>query len=300
VISKVEAVPLTLEPLPSLVEELPNGNFFRILRKERELNLSSKLFIAQTRSPRRPRDKRPFWIRWFGSARRGSCSKFNPPLIALIPQLEEETKSFINTTSSFETDIKENGQVLTANAQPNFWIYIPTTSKGEINPAEFMMQYADDTDALERPVSFSLPDSGGIVSFKIPEDTKSPNGDELFKLNQEYHWYFSIICNSRRPSRNLSIDGWVKRVSLNPLHATQLQALPERKRIEFYASENLWYETLTSTAELLCKQQNTKEQDTKLDNYWSNVLLQEINQLSEEQKKPVCIDGKPKQLEPIT
>lgn len=101
------------------------------------------------------------------------------------------------------------------------------------------------------------------------------------ELGKVYHWYLSIICDLHRPSRNLSIDAWVKRVKPSS-ELSQLERNGDYKRLlERYYGDGIWYETLTLLATLRCQYQ-----DAELFEAWSS-LLQSIGIEEEIAREPI-------------
>lgn len=184
---------------------------------------------------------------------RGPCYKLNSkdPLRALVPP----TKESKDTSPSGEFAL---GQTLAQS--PHIWLYIPELPKG-VNYAEVMLQDENDRDVLKQPAR--IPVASGLFSFNI-----SDTGVSL-EVDRVYHWFFSIICDELRPSRNPSVDAWVTRIPPNDDFLRQLETtVRDRERIELYLKQGIWYEPL----ELIAKLKSQYPQDTLLINQWSNLL----------------------------
>ena len=213
--------------------------------------------VANFNPPRRKKPSENWWSRILRLGRRGPCNYLDPPLIAFMPPAEVNSK----TVSGEEL---ENFVVWTANEQPTLWFYIPKQEQFQLEFAQLMLQDEDDEDVLKQPVLIPLKTSG-IFRYKL---------EKPLELDKIYHWYFSLLCEPRRPSRNPSVDGWVQRVkqvSLG-LDEHQLEAATPQERIELFASKDLWYETLTLLAEQRCIEPN----NPILANYWA-AMLRDIN-----------------------
>jgi hypothetical protein len=154
----------------------------------------------------------------------------------------------------------ESALGLTFDEYPTFWFYVPNLPVG-ISDAELMLQDEDNMDVFDQPIT--IPIEPGLFSF-----TTRSTGVPL-ALDKAYHWYFSIICDSRRPSRNLSVDAWIRRVPLSRDFQRQLDtAAEDRKRVELYVNHGIWYEALTLIAKLRCKY----PEDVLLINDWTTLL----------------------------
>jgi hypothetical protein len=135
--------------------------------------------------------------------------------------------------------IKDSELVLgfTTTDHPTFWFYVPYSSK--LN-AEFVLQDATQQTIYQTPVSLSP--TPGILSLSLLSNAAH------LEIGKRYHWYFSVYCQSQQPP--VFVDGWIQRTSLNPTLKTQLQKATPQQRIRLYASNGIWYDALTASAEL--------------------------------------------------
>ena len=203
------------------------------------------------------------------TSRRGPCSDLNPSLIALVPVTQQAVNQVPDSTSS------QNGLGVTVAEYPVFWFYIPQLP-ANMGYAEFMVQDENKNNFLDQRVRIQLPGKPGIIGFRLPS-TKP------LDIGKEYLWSFSIVCNPQRPSENPFVYGWVQRIPLTSSLTQQLEAAKDdRKRLEIYASNGIWHETLTLLAKLRCDNPN----DLQLSNEWSK-LLQDIG-LTEIDREPIA------------
>lgn len=126
---------------------------------------------------------------------------------------------------------------LTIASHPTFWFYVPYS---RILSAEFVLQDEAERTVYQTPVSVS--GTPGVVSLSLPS-TASP-----LEIGKRYHWYFNIYCNPQQPP--VFVDGWIKRASLNPALRNQLEKATLLQRVALYATNGIWYEALTASAEL--------------------------------------------------
>jgi hypothetical protein len=132
---------------------------------------------------------------------------------------------------------------LTIADYPTFWFYVPYGRTDTVSTAEFMLLDANRNPVLVQPISVNLPETPGIVSFQLPASA-SP-----LDIDQEYNWYFSIICSERNPSRNPGVSGWVRRIAEPPELVFQLRSLPAEQRYVAYAEHEIWYEVVTELSQ---------------------------------------------------
>ena len=223
-----------------------------------------------------------FWARLEGLSRRGSCSNLNPPLIALLPPFP----SVVDRAGVVLAEGLESGLALTVSAYPTFWFVVPEQIR-HIDFAEFMLQDERNEDVFKQPIKIQLKTSG-IVSFELPSEEKP------LELKQPYHWYFSVVCNSDRPSRNPSIDGWIERVQLET-SKERLAAATPRKRIEIYASKDIWHETLKLLAEQRCRYR----QNPLYAEYWDTILQAVVRDVDRDKIDPLSYCSSKQQLQAV-
>lgn len=188
-----------------------------------------------------------------GAAGRGNCT-INLPLTALVPQMEKSVGA-VKATLVWGTTIASH---------PTFWFYLPD-SNSSLQLVEFVLQDEQNNDIYRTPVS--LPQKPGVVSVQLPSTLKPLN------INQNYHWFLKTTvatsCDRQQPViANDNVEGWVQRVSPTPTLTSQLKSAPPGQQIRLYAQNGLWYDALTSLAQL----RRTNPQDGTLKADWQELL----------------------------
>lgn len=144
---------------------------------------------------------------------------------------------------------------LTTAERPTFWFYItyqpPFTG-------QFILQDKDENVIYKTNVI--LPAKPGVMRISLPSNLPP------LEIGKVYNWYFNITCESDA-QRISSVNGWIQRTSLNTSVETQLQNATPQQKVSLYASNGIWYEALTTAAEL--RRNNSNDQN------WAN-LLQEV------------------------
>jgi len=189
------------------------------------------------------------------SRARGGCPRVTTPLTALMPV----TKGTSGGQSASTTPTtSESVYGLTVAERPTFWFYVPyplTSSR----PVEFVLQDEDGNDVYQTQFTESgtVP---GVVGLQLPP-TVAP-----LEVGKRYRWYFLIYCNPEEPT---FVEGWVERVALNPTLKTQLdQATTPQQKADLYAQAGIWYEAVTTLAEL----RRQKPNDQALNAQWLELL----------------------------
>jgi len=188
-----------------------------------------------------------------GGAGRGRfCPFMDIPVSAFVPVRQSNVAGAIATEFVWGTTVEE---------RPTFWFYVPYAPTEGLNTAKFVLLDADKNPVFSQPIFISLAGTPGITSFRFPE----PYSLEVDKL---YNWYFSIVCDAEKPSRNPGVRGWVQRVAASPeLVADLNQAAPTQKYIA-YAENGIWFEMVTDLAENL----NRAPTSATLQTDWMAIL----------------------------
>ncbi|MEH1941802.1 MAG: DUF928 domain-containing protein [Nostoc sp.] len=186
-----------------------------------------------------------------GGAKRGpGCPLKKPDLTALV-HFTEEANSVTNVW----------GQ--TTVERPSWFFYVPYT-KDLPYEVEFVLK--EDPDSKDSKEIFqkaiALPDKPGIIRISLPT-TVPP-----LALDKQYRWFFTINCDKQNYSPWTYVEGVIKRVELNPATVKELQTTELLKRYTIYAQNGIWYDALTTLAQL--RQKNPK--DAALQVEWRNLL----------------------------
>ncbi|MEH1940469.1 MAG: DUF928 domain-containing protein [Nostoc sp.] len=193
-----------------------------------------------------------------GGASRG-CGVSNQSAIAIVPvykdTLKQEQTEAVSVTKVWG---------LTTEEYPTFWFFVPY-KKSAIYSIEFVLK--EESSKLSQTIYrtiVTIPETPGIINIPLNATTPSLQVDKM------YRWFFKmqIICNPQQPPQREYVEGWVQRVNLNPkLVDSAKQATPEQ-RVKLYAENGIWYDALTTLAELRL----AKPQDPTLTVEWMNLL----------------------------
>ncbi len=185
-----------------------------------------------------------------GGAKRGevaACPSTKPDLTALVP-FTEEANSVINVWAQ------------TTVERPSWFFYVPYT-KDLSYTVEFVLQDQDSNEIYQND-AIALPDKTGVIRVSLPSTAPA------LAVGKQYRWFFTINCDKEKNSPPTFVEGVIQRVELNPDIAKELQTTEPRKRYSIYAQKGIWYEALTTLAEL--RQKNP--QDAALKAEWQNLL----------------------------
>ena len=175
-----------------------------------------------------------------GGTRGEECIASETPLMALMP----------------ETNLG-----MTTAATPSLLFYLPqATATREV---EFVL--LDANDQVIHDTTFQVKGESGVISLRLPDAETPP----LLAKNENYHWYFSIICDPANRALDIAVDGWIRRVDLAaPLSRQIADAAPlERARVLSQESD-LWHDALTTLAD----QRRTHPNNPTVAGQWIQLL----------------------------
>ncbi|GGA16275.1 DUF928 domain-containing protein [Okeania sp. KiyG1] len=166
-----------------------------------------------------------------------SCPPIEKPLLALVPQ------------TNF-------GYTLVSN--PTFWLCIPDDSKS-INFT--LMDEATKHKIYQ--TKFNIESERGIISVKLPSAPP-------LEVGREYHWAF--VLDYGDGAEDLLVDGVVKRVTANDSLTSRLNsATTVMEKIDIYAENGLWHETITELGNL----RRSHPDDVAIASRWNSLLQQD-------------------------
>lgn len=200
----------------------------------------------------------------------GSCPVVDTPLTALVSSSKtQEGDSFVwgKTVAEY----------------PTFWFYLPYLLTPEL-PVNFMLEVENGTDENGDPArqivyetTFTL--TGilpGVASFSLPS-TVNP-----LEIGKTYYWSVAIICDPSDHSADKFVKGVIQRFELEPTLTSQLEKATPKERAALYATEGIWYDALTTLAEL----RRSAPQDVLLAKDWADLL--EAVSLDQISQKPLA------------
>jgi hypothetical protein len=215
----------------------------------------SEIVLGQRRSRIgfKVRGIRPSVSREGGISRGSSCGSEGQAVevTALLPKTNEAELS-----KKAEIEVES-----TVAARPTFLIHVPQTSAKN---AEFMMRkkISDQEEEIVYEQVVALPETPGIVSISLPADKAGLEVDQL------YNWTFQVVCNSTDRTKDLTVEGAVKRIELDSSLANQLQNAEPRDRSAIYAEKGIWTDAVSTLADL----RKANPNDPQLEQDWDDLL----------------------------
>ncbi len=177
-------------------------------------------------------------------------------------------------TRSLNRSCDSNGQQLTAllpksqfgvtSAQyPTLFVYMPAFGTETLPmPVEFVLEAQDGQEVYK--TTFKTSGIPGILTFGMP--TRA--GLSPLKVDQDYHWRFSVICNENERSQDIVVGGVVRRVELDSTLKERLMVASPEEQVELYAEEGIWQDALLTLVQL----RRDNPTDVKLAADWEKLL----------------------------
>jgi hypothetical protein len=186
-----------------------------------------------------------------GIPRRWQARQYKPPIGIGAPARTEgggtrSGNSYCSGAGKRLTALIPNSQFgVTVAAYPKFFVYMPALSPQASPPAAEFRLEDKGGNAVYKSI-FKTIGKSGIVTLSLP----AQGGVSPLKIGQDYKWSFSIICQPDERSQDITVEGWVRRIPLNPTLNNQLkQALPQQQ-VELYAEGEIWQDALATLVQL--------------------------------------------------
>lgn len=159
--------------------------------------------------------------------------------------------------------VPSSGMGTTVAEYPTFSWYMPCIENASGLYLDFVLKDADGKEVylVKYPLLGTV--NSGYTSITLPSFVNLPP----LEVNQEYYWQVGLI-NPGDLSKNMYIDGGIKRVEEDPNLVQRLKKATAQQRVAIYANDRLWYETITTLVELRRQRPN----DKNLAEAWNKLL----------------------------
>lgn len=173
-----------------------------------------------------------------GGGTRGGCAQTSIPLTALMPD-----SNFGRTTA----------------IAPKLYWYVPDAG---VENAEFVLldQFGNEVYTATLPVA----ETEGVIELEIPAE----NGESLLQQGEDYHWFFSLVCNPLDRSGDIFSEGWIQRVEPDAALNEQLATATPIEQVSIYAQSGIWHDALSTVLDL----RRNEPTNTTYETAWQNLL----------------------------
>lgn len=187
----------------------------------------------------------------------GHCSKPNPPTPPLTPLLPP-------------TKIG-----LTYAAHPTFFINIPEAGFA----GKLILQDQVGNDLAQ--IDIAPTQQAGVIAVTLPKNA-SP-----LEIGKNYKWFFALICDPNKEDNDITkeikpdlmVDGWIKRVEINPTLKRELEKAKGLEQPALYAQNGIWFDTLSSLAQMRLDNPKNPTFTTEWEELLKSVGLEKIAEM---------------------
>ncbi len=148
----------------------------------------------------------------------------------------------------------------TASISPEIFFYVPKTQDSK--DIEFLLRNKEDE--LIYKTLIKATSQGGVMSVKVPGIVK----ESYQKSDNKFHWYLSLICEEKKRSQDIVLEGWIKYVQLNNSFQEKINISDSIKKADLYQQEEIWYDALLALAE----DKKSNSNGTSIQREWSEIL----------------------------
>jgi hypothetical protein len=166
-----------------------------------------------------------------------------------------------NLSLNFLPLIPHNNHGLTTADRPTFYANVP-----ENNAEKVFFSLRDQDNQTLYQKEFSIPQTGGIIRFSLPETAPS------LEIGKNYQWSMVLMCNQMMRPDSPRITSWVKRVEPLPMTVNQPQNQTGIELAAFYAQNGIWYDSLNILGNLW---QKSPQNFSEYANQWADFLSQD-------------------------
>lgn len=145
--------------------------------------------------------------------------------------------------------LPETKEGLTVSERPTLFVYVPETKAEQ---GYFILK--DQTEDYYYQTQVSIPQEGGIVRLTLPESAPA------LEIGTTYQWSFVVACELPARADSPRVEGWLQRVEPTA-KLNNYQGVDSIEAATSYGSEGIWYDAVTTLADLRRSQPQTYNQE---------------------------------------
>jgi hypothetical protein len=151
-------------------------------------------------------------------------------------------------------------------AHPRFFWYMP---RGSAKQVTFSLYASDSNQApgkLMYEATLPVTAKDTVMSLSLPKESRY-----ALEVGKPYRWTVTPVCVAGNPKSGepYEVSGWVRRDAEDTAFKTKLANADSRRRVDLYAENGLWVETVNTLADLRCKNPN----DATLAASWKELMI---------------------------
>lgn len=213
------------------------GEYLHNIKKIRLFNtlIVCSVVLASMPALAQSSDRAEFPGRRVGGGTRGECLPAQP-LVAISPS---------------------SNLAVTASDAPTVYFSMPELAK--THQAEFFLRDTEGNFVYE--TVFEVGDQAELLGVTVPGN--------VLNLEQDYQWYFSLICDPLDRSQNVVLEGWLRRTSASELSAENASVMPSSTDLAAsYEAAGLWGDAIAAVVKL----RQAHPEDSTIEQQWHQLL----------------------------
>lgn len=151
-------------------------------------------------------------------------------------------------------------QNTTTEERPSFWVYIANPSLNKL-----LLSVKGEQGLYDYQSYVSVPDMSGVFKISLPADAPP------LRVNATYEWGMAVACGEHLRPDDPFISGTIQRIVAPAIH----QQSPA-EQLAWYASNNVWYDTINMLAMMRTKAPEDRNLRTSWDRILEDVGLAEL------------------------
>lgn len=163
-----------------------------------------------------------------------------------------------------------NNLGITASNTPTLYFALPDLDKNYI--VNFVLEDVsqdDETDRVVYETTVEAQKGKRFLSIPLFKNTLVENFANTLVENQDYQWFFFLVCNPHDPEEDVILSGWLRQVSAEISVETTTENLNEQlAQVEAYQASGLWSDAIAAMVTLYQDNPNNPSVRTA----WTDLL----------------------------
>ncbi|NES83560.1 MAG: DUF928 domain-containing protein [Moorea sp. SIO2B7] len=156
--------------------------------------------------------------------------------------------------------IPANYTVETISDHPTFWLFVPETVAKQV-----WFELTDEEGNIHYTTEVDITNTPGILSLEIPTT-------EAALEKGKYSVSATVVCGSYADLFDNSVEIEIEHIEGNSILSSKLAQQPSLELAALYAKNGLWFETLTTLAQL----RRSQPDNSTIIREWEQLLQEEL------------------------
>lgn len=154
---------------------------------------------------------------------------------------------------------------LTTASHPTLLVHIPPTSARTV-----FLSLQDENEEEVYQTILPIGYQSGVMNLDIPKEAPALETGKIYK------WSFALMCDDKLRPDSPIVQGFIKRIELEPQLANQLETATPLEMAALYGKAGIWYDTVAILANLRQAQPQNEDLTTAWNNLLNSVGLEQV------------------------